>query len=427
MKTETLMLITDARHVLRKTAAVEAASNPLAAAFLAWLLREDGMLAPLEEAAVRAAAAKGADRNSRNVAVLGLACGIEPLKSKFGAAFAQQLEWLMGRPNIAAGGEPCGVVADPLNFAGVVAGAEIALASEARKRFDSWATTAWKDADALIGSGNWRRGLLNSLGARIGAANGNHKGGGEPMWLAAGLQRRGWGTPAETSGGDVLKAALNDAAAVMDGFEAGLRLAAIDWSLARAMDFDVNALTVGDVAGILQRVPTVFQRWTWEDKPRTGRRGAEPRRWHIENEYHFQSVLYAVLKPLITALEEEQYVAPTGTYQPRADLCILALELVVEVKFWYLGKSVKDLTEEIAADMTLYLRPGSPYRKVIAVIWDDGGRTEEQAELKRGVKGFNGMIDVVIVNRPAYMRAMGESNAAKEIRPPAAKKSPKAK
>jgi hypothetical protein len=81
----------------------------------------------------------------------------------------------------------------------------------------------------------------------------------------------------------------------------------------------------------------------------------------------------------------------------------LALELVIEVKFWYRGKSVKDLTEEIAADLTLYLRKDSPYRKVIVVIWDDGARTEDQAELKRGLKGLGGLSDVVIVNRPSCM------------------------
>lgn len=201
----------------------------------------------------------------------------------------------------------------------------------------------------------------------------------------------------------ILKAALNEASNVTDGFEAGLRLAAIDWAVQRAMDFDIAALTVSDVATVLHRVPTAFQRWTWEDKPRTARAGAEPRRWHIENEYHFQSMLYAVLKPLIPALEEEQYLPPTGTYQPRADLCILGLQLVVEVKFWYRGKSVKDLTEEIAADLTLYLRKDSPYRAVIAAIWDDGARTEEQAELMRGLKGLTGLSDVVIVNRPSSM------------------------
>jgi hypothetical protein len=403
MKTESLILITDAREFLLKTALAEAEQNLLAAAFLGWLLRDDRLLARMEDAAAQAATAKGAERSSRNVAVLGFACGVESLKVRFTGEFTRQLDWSMGRPNLATGGEPCGMVSDPMNFAGVVVGAENALSDEVRKGFGKWASAVWKDADALIEGGSWRRGLLNSLGPRIGGAKDARKECGEPVWLAAALQRRGWGNPAETSVSDVLKSALTGAACVSDGFEAGLRLAAIDWAVARAMDFDVTALTVTDLAGVLQRVPSAFQRWTWEDKPRTARQGAEPRRWHIENEYHFQSLLYIVLKPLIPALEEEQYLPATGTYQPRADLCILALELVVEVKFWYQGKSVKDLTEEVAADLTLYLRPDSPYRRVIVAIWDDGARTEEQSELKRGLKGLNGLFDVVIVNRPSCM------------------------
>ena len=97
----------------------------------------------------------------------------------------------------------------------------------------------------------------------------------------------------------------------------------------------------------------------------------------------------------------------------------MGLELVVEVKFWYRGKSVKDLTEEIAADLTLYLRKDSPYRAVIAAIWDDGARTEEQAELKRGLKGLSGLFDVVIVNRPSCM------NDHEAIAPVAKKKAKK--
>jgi len=397
------MLIADAREVLRKAATVDAAQNPLAAAFVGWLLRHDDLVTLLENAAGHAAAAKGADRNSRNVAVLGFACGIDAFKSRFAAEFSQQLEWLMGLPNFATGGEPCGAVADSMTFAGVVVGAQSVLTSESRKRFHSWAASVWKDADPLIEHGSWRRALLNDIGIRIGSAKQDRDT--EPMWVAPALHRRGWGSPDEKTVSAVLKAALTDAASVSDGFEAGLRLAAIDWATARAMDFDVAALTVADVATVLHRVPAVFQRWTWEDKPRTGRQGGEACRWHIENEYHFQSLLYTVLKPLIPALDEEQYLPPTGTYQPRADLCILGLQLLIEVKFWYPGKSVKDLTEEIAADLTLYLRKDSPYRTVIAAIWDDGARTEEQSELQRGLKGLTGLYDVVIVNRPACMRA----------------------
>lgn len=404
MKTESLMLITDAREILLKTTLAEAKQNPLAAAFLGWLLRRDELIPLMEDAATRAAAAKGGERSSRNVAVLGFACGVEKLKARFAAEFATQLEWSIGRPNFATGGEPCGVVADPLNFAGIITGAESGMEAALRQRYEQWAAAVWKDADGLIQEGGWRRGLLDILGRRISIAKASATDT-DSAWLAAALHQRGWAEPAETSVSGILKAVLSDASAVTDGFEAGFRLAAIDWAVRRAMDFDIAALTVTDVATVLHRVPTVFQRWTWEDKPRTSKAGAEGRRWHIENEYHFQSLLYAVLKPLIPALEEEQYLPPTGTYQPRADLCILALQLVVEVKFWYRGKSVKELTEEIAADLTLYLRKDSPYRTVIAAIWDDGARTEEQGELKRGLKGLTGLSDVVIVNRPSCMNA----------------------
>ncbi|MBE0541972.1 MAG: hypothetical protein IH623_11340 [Verrucomicrobia bacterium] len=418
MKTESLMLITDARAVFLNTAVTDAKQNPLAAAFLGWLLRGDDLLALLEEAATRAAASKGAERNSRNVAVLGFACGVETLKNRFAAEFAAQLEWSIGRPNFATGGEPCGVVADPLNFAGVVAGTENVLSNEIRQRFEQWSATVWKDADGLVQDGGWRRGLLDILGRRIAVAKTTGNDGTQPVWLVAALHRRGWSTPAEKSVSGVLKDALSEASSVTDGFESGLRLAAIDWAIQRAMDFDIAALTLTDVATVLHRVPTAFQRWTWEDKPRTAKQGAQPRRWHIENEYHFQSMLYAVLKPLIPALEEEQYLPPTGTYQPRADLCILALELVIEVKFWYRGKSVKELTEEIAADLTLYLRKDSPYRKVIVVIWDDGARTEEQAELRRGLLGLKGLYDVILISRPAFMQTIpvGEKAARKQRR-----------
>lgn len=403
MKTESLMLITDAREVLLRTALAEAKQNPVAAAFLGWLLRSDDLLALMEDVAARAATAKGAERSSRSVAVLGFACGVEEFKPRFAAEFVSQLDWSIGRPNFTTGGEPCGVVADPLTFAGVIAGAESALEIPMRQRYEQWAQAVWKDADGLVQDGGWRRSLLDALGRRVSVAKAS-AGVSDAVWLAAALYRRGWGEPDEKTVSGVLKVALTEASKVVDGFEAGLRLAAIDWAVQRAMDFDIATLTVTDVATVLHRVPAVFQRWTWEDKPRTSKLGAEPRRWHIENEYHFQSLLYAVLKPLIPALEEEQYLSPTGTYQPRADLCILGLELVVEVKFWYCRKSVKDLTEEIAADLTLYLRKDSPYRTVIAAIWDASARTEEQVELKRGLKGLTGLSDAVIVNRPSCMQ-----------------------
>ncbi len=136
---------------------------------------------------------------------------------------------------------------------------------------------------------------------------------------------------------------LQDTDQINDGFEAALRLSALNWAQGRALDMDLHALTIAVVVQILRNVPRVFLRWTWEDKARTNRRGAEPRKWHIENEYHVQSLLFTVLKPIFPGLDEEKYLASTGRYQPRADLCLPNFQLVSEVKHWYLGGSVKEL------------------------------------------------------------------------------------
>jgi len=159
---------------------------------------------------------------------------------------------------------------------------------------------------------------------------------------------------------------------------------------------------VADVAHVLERTDTVFARWVWEEKPH--KRGkVQARQWHIENEYHFQSLLFTIVKPWLPELEEEQYLESTGVLQPRADLCLMSLALLIEVKFWYRGKSVGNLIEEIAADVTLYLKSKAPYTSLIVAIWDDGVRTEEHESLKRGLLELTGIRGVVVVNRPSWM------------------------
>jgi hypothetical protein len=132
-------------------------------------------------------------------------------------------------------------------------------------------------------------------------------------------------------------------------------------------------------------------------------------------------LVHTALKPIFPSLEEEQYLAATGTYQPRADLCISALQLVIELKYWYRGDKAKDLIEQIAADLSLYLRPDSPYRQVIAVIWDEAARTEEHPELKRGLAGLGGMADVIMLSRPSLMES--DTIAKTKIIPRNSKKS----
>jgi hypothetical protein len=419
MKTESTILIADVRKTLRRVVDEASDQNVLLAALAEWLFNKQSTPA-LVAAAAKAANAKGGERSSLAVAVLGFSNAIGPRSESSTTSFDQHLNWLIGRPNFGTGGEPSNVLVDPAIFLGVIVGAYATLDKTKLKNFDAWARCACKDAFGISGDSGWQRGLLQILGQTIGATD-LPTGNPPPSWLRAALSGRSLAVIKETEVTDVLKEGLAGTTEVSEPFEAVFRLAAIKWATERAMDFDLGAMTIADVARVLENLSTVFLRWVWEEKPRTSRRGALPRKWHIVNEYHVQSLVHTALKPIFPSLEEEKYLAATGTYQPRADLCISALQLVIELKYWYRGDKAKDLIEQIAADLSLYLRPDSPYRQVIAVIWDEAARTEEHPELKRGLAGLSGMAQVIMLSRPSVMES--DTVAKTKIIPRNSKKS----
>ncbi len=60
-----------------------------------------------------------------------------------------------------------------------------------------------------------------------------------------------------------------------------------------------------------------------------------------------------------------------GHLQPRCDLAIPSLDLIIEAKFIRQGKSFSKVIGEIAEDVTLYLRSDTPWRRLIPIVWDD--------------------------------------------------------
>lgn len=57
---------------------------------------------------------------------------------------------------------------------------------------------------------------------------------------------------------------------------------------------------------VLQRTNRAFYRWTWEERPKTSRRGAQARKWHIDHEYQIQDLLWRLRAPLFGNLKEEE-------------------------------------------------------------------------------------------------------------------------
>lgn len=112
-----------------------------------------------------------------------------------------------------------------------------------------------------------------------------------------------------------------------------------------------------------------------------------------------QNLLWMLLSPIFPDLDDEQYLAKIGQ-NPRADLYIPSMKLIVEAKFLRPADRIQKTIDEIASDLSLYRSMGNDCGGVIAFIWDAGGRTNEHDYLRQGLKKMPGLVDAVIVSRP---------------------------
>jgi hypothetical protein len=151
----------------------------------------------------------------------------------------------------------------------------------------------------------------------------------------------------------------------------------------------------------LEGIPDSFRRWVWEATPKVRRKEAVARKWHIEHEYHVQSLIYTVLKPFFADLKEESILPKTGETQTRADLHIIPLRTTIEIKYWYQKHPVSKLIDELAADAGYYLARHSGVDEVIPVIWDEGRRTEVHGQIRSSLRDLRGMADPIIICRPS--------------------------
>ncbi|HEX3666793.1 MAG TPA: hypothetical protein VHU23_16330 [Rhizomicrobium sp.] len=168
----------------------------------------------------------------------------------------------------------------------------------------------------------------------------------------------------------------------------------------------VHGATVGELVQLLEGVERSTRRWTYEtEKPSAGR--GVPRQWHIDHEIHVQNLLWLILAPVFPDLIDEEHLPSVGHRSPRYDLGIPSLRTIVEVKFLRKrgASACSKLTEEIAADVSLYLRSGQGYDTIIPFIWDGCRQAEEYPRLKAGLESLEGVRKVVILSRPAKMDA----------------------
>ena len=273
-----------------------------------------------------------------------------------------------------------------LALLGIALGAQSVATKSLRPSLAQWVGRFMHDSVRVFGEGDWQTCVLAVTGGFFGVR------GAPPMPatdqladVRAAFMAKGLWSPKATEDeehdiGLALSLMKNEAFNLVEPVRSVFRLAAFDWAMRPVPTVDMHRPTTQQLIDLLRRVPAALKRWTWEDRARTSRKGCEPRRWHVENEYHVQNLLWAILAPLFPDLSDEEYTPAVGPLQPRADILIPSMKLIIEVKFMRDTWSSKDVIEQIAADAGLYLGHGGDYEKIVVFLWDASCRIEQHTD-----------------------------------------------
>ncbi len=402
------ILIDDARRALVREISPVIGRNDLHEAFTAWLVRDavpglgfDGAL----EAAVKAI---GAERTYRHVAVLGLVAHAEELSQEGKDSLASGLNWMVCRDPV-VGLTPMPFCLDGVGLLALILGAKVTGDSGLWEMTCRWMQRCRGATSGGQGLGTWQECLLSVVGDQHGLRWERNGGEGpEAAEVRVALRSKGFGSSDAASSieGDerqVLDILRTGSPANLGIPRAAIRLAALDWIRRARPVADLRNVSIAELCNLLRGATAGLKKWTWEVKPRT-KTSPEARKWHVDNEYHVQNLLWFLLGPIFPDLIDEDATPKVGPVQPRADIGIPSLRAIIEAKFMRPTDAPKEMIEQIAEDASLYLVPGSRYDTVIPFIWDDSRRTEHHAEMLRGLRQIGGVADAVIIPRPGSMQ-----------------------
>lgn len=209
--------------------------------------------------------------------------------------------------------------------------------------------------------------------------------------------------PNEGSRQELLERLLADRAPDVGDLErASIWLRSLDLLVRQASQTMVTSAS--DVVRLLKNTQSALKRWVWDKSAR--RRDADPARWLIDNEYHVQSLLWAVLYPIFGSdLRDEEYLVGYGLKQPRADIVIVGLKLVVEVKFARERRDFAEIEEQVSGDLGLYFEDPERLSRLVVYVYDDCDtqHPEQYDVLKNALKARDRVDDVIIVRRPGML------------------------
>ncbi|WP_129112087.1 hypothetical protein [Burkholderia pseudomallei] len=405
------LLLSDAREMLLGQVRRMAGGADMMEAFAAWALPDRAQELGISLSTIAAAEnLKRSGRTYRDVAQVGFGLAASP--HAFEALrddFSDGLDWLLGRPVI-AGGSFAQFCYDAIAILGIALGVRSLADVAVVGRVANWLGGFVPEVVATFKGASWGKFLLLSAHAIVDDSVSLPSAEPGDADIVVALVARGAATHKDIVDRETEEHALLriKQAHDEDDERVVLLLSALDFISRLPVSIDFERPTIAHVGRFLERVPSALRRWTWEHAAKT--RNSDAVCWDVQNEYHVQNLLYALLAPIFPDLTDEETLPPVGQKNPRADLGIPSLKLIVEAKFLRPGHSFANLIGELGQDASLYLahEANGRYQYVLPFIWDDSRRTEEHAKFLQGLGQIAGIVHPVIVPRPGQMERKGK-------------------
>jgi len=398
------LLLDDARKALVRRIVATVHASPLEQALAVWLTPD--AIPAVEISSVVSAATSDLNPTYRQPAILGIASHVRPLDEPTKTLLVAGLRRLLGREPVVSG-TPMPFCMDGLALVGVMLGVQTVDDEALKNTTAEWFVKCRQATGAGKGLDDWQEWLLFYVGEQTGIVW-EVKGGRGMVAaeVAVALRSKGMGPPASVVEIDkheqeVIGLVQSTPCGDLAAGHAILRLAALNWTRRVRPAINLRSASVEDLSRVLRGVQHGLKRWTWEGKSKT--RGGTARKWHIDNEYHVQNLLWLLLAPIFPDLDDEVYTGKLGSKQPRADIGIRSLRVVVEAKFLRPSDPTQKMIEEIAEDASLYLVEVSDYDGLVPFIWDDSRRSEQHDEMVRGLRQIEGVLDAIVISRPGSM------------------------
>lgn len=377
-------------------------SEPPVFGFAGWIgaLGTDDLaaLAGVEEAA---AGRTGAARRYQDVAVLGFAAARHVASRTMLEQLQDGLAWMHGRHFFVAG-QPLSFEADGLAVLGLAVGIQSGAGGGKSDIYRAWLLALIQRSLAQTQAQDWDSGLFHAAALVLDPDHDAAELADEAPDLLAALAERGLVRLDSASEVASRRVTLSVPDADLPIERAAARLAALRWLYRREANAIPRRASVADLITVLEATSHALKRWPWEPTPRTTGVGAVAQKWDIQNEYHVQSLLWAILAPIFPDLQDEEFLRSLGYVHPRADLAIPSLKTILEVKFLRerTQGALAGVIGQVASDAALYLSGSSGYTAMVAFVWDHSRSSQHHTELRDGLRGLNGVREAVIVARP---------------------------